>query len=71
MYNPFNRNSAQQQKNIQPKMKEGCRIKVKYDQHGRIKELQDNGQCSKQDREAFMANAGIKTGNSKDEDFDE
>ena len=33
--------------------KEGCKIKIKYDKHGRVSGYESNGNCGKSDLEAF------------------
>jgi len=48
--NKFNRPKPVIQK------KEGCKIKVRYDKNGKVRELEDNGQCSAKDRENFLQN---------------
>ena len=35
---------------------EGCKMNIKYDKNGRVKEYTDNGKCSKQEREAIIKN---------------
>lgn len=39
--------------------KEGCKIKVKRDEEGRIKEISTNGMCSKTDIEIFKEQNGL------------
>jgi hypothetical protein len=41
---------------IVPKQEEGCKIKIKRDSEGRIKEIVTNSKCTKQDLELFREN---------------